>query len=61
MVQEDMEQRIRKERLEVITLELRSRIRPVCETMPDDMFLEMIEQMAAIQLKYEILEKQVSP
>jgi hypothetical protein len=30
------------------------RIRPVCRDMAHDLFLEMVESMAAIQLKYEL-------
>ncbi|MDB4893015.1 MAG: hypothetical protein JWL61_4870 [Gemmatimonadetes bacterium] len=51
-----MGQRARDERLEVIRGELRSRIRPVCSDMPEELFFEMIDGMAALQLKYELLE-----
>jgi hypothetical protein len=53
---QEMGQRARDERLEVITTELRQRIRPVCPDMPEELFFEMIERMAAIQLKYELIE-----
>jgi hypothetical protein len=48
-------QRARDERLDAISAELRRRIRPVCAQMPEELFFEMIEGMAAIQLKYELL------
>jgi hypothetical protein len=47
-------ERARSERLGVIRRELLERIRPVCSRMPQDLFLELIESMAAIQLKYEL-------
>ena len=47
-------ERARSERLSVIRDELLQRIRPVCSRMPQDLFLEMVESMAAIQLKYEL-------
>ena len=56
MTDQEMGQRARDERLEVISTELRQRIRPVCADMPEELFFEMIERMAAIQLKYELLE-----
>jgi hypothetical protein len=56
MTSHDMGQRARDERLGVITAELRRRIRPVCPHMPEELFFEMIERMANIQLKYELLE-----
>jgi hypothetical protein len=46
--------RARSERLGSIRTELFQRIRPVCREMPQDLFLELIESMAAIQLKYEL-------
>jgi hypothetical protein len=46
--------RARTERLSIIRGELLERIRPVCGRMPQDLFLEMVESMAAIQLKYEL-------
>ena len=30
-------------------------MRPVCASMPDELFHEMIDGMAAIQLKYELI------
>ena len=56
MTDQEMGQRARDERLEVISSELRRRIRPVCPDMPEELFFDMIERMAAIQLKYELLE-----
>jgi hypothetical protein len=46
--------RARAERLGTIRDELLERIRPVCSRMPRDLFLELVESMAAIQLKYEL-------
>jgi hypothetical protein len=46
--------RARAERLGTIRDELLARIRPVCSRMPQDLFLELVESMAAIQLKYEL-------
>jgi hypothetical protein len=46
--------RARTERLGAIRAELLERIRSVCRDMPQDLFLEMVESMAAIQLKYEL-------
>ena len=50
----DISDRARSERLGVIRTELLQRIRPVCGGMPHDLFLEMVESMASIQLKYEL-------
>lgn len=50
----DIAGRARTERLGVIRGELLKRIRPVCSLMPQELFLEMVESMAAIQLKYEL-------
>ena len=46
--------RARAERLSTIREELLERIRPLCSRMPQDLFLELVESMAAIQLKYEL-------
>lgn len=46
--------RARARRLRIIREELLQRIRPVCTRMPHDLFLELVESMAAIQLKYEL-------
>ena len=46
--------RARTERLDLIRAELVARIRPVCREMPQDLFLEMVDTMAVIQLKYEL-------
>ena len=51
---EDITDRARSDRLRVIRDELLRRIRPACGNMPQDMFLELIESMAALQLKYEL-------
>jgi hypothetical protein len=50
----DVTSRARTQRLGSIRAELLTRIRPVCPTMPQELFLEMVESMAAIQLKYEL-------
>ena len=52
--------RARIERLGAIRAELLERIRPVCAGMPQDLFLEMVESMASIQLKYELRAPVVS-
>jgi len=46
--------RARAARLSAIRAELLVRIRPLCAGMPDELFLEMVESMAAVQLKYEL-------
>lgn len=54
MAHSDITDRARTERLGVIRAELLQRIRPMCSEMPQDQFLEMVESMAAIQIKYEL-------
>ena len=54
MAYTDISDRARTERLGHIRAELLVRIRPVCRDMAHDLFLEMVESMAAIQLKYEL-------
>ena len=54
MVSKEISGRASAERLRVIRSDLLARIRPLCTAMPDDIFLEMIEGMAALQLKYEL-------
>ncbi|MCY7379344.1 MAG: hypothetical protein LH467_08430 [Gemmatimonadaceae bacterium] len=44
----------RADRLERIEAELRRRLRPSCAEMPDDQFQELVQRMAALQLKYEL-------
>ena len=61
MTDHEMGQRAREERLEDIRGELRERIRAVCRNMPEELFFEMIDRMAAIQLKYELLEDSRPP
>jgi hypothetical protein len=61
MTDQEMGQRAREERLEDIRTELRRRIRSVCRDMPEELFFEMIDRMAAIQLKYELLEDTPAP
>jgi hypothetical protein len=55
-----MSDRAHSERLGAIRAELLRRIRPVCSGMPHDLFLEMVESMASIQLKYELRSPIVS-
>jgi thiamine pyrophosphate-dependent acetolactate synthase large subunit-like protein len=55
-----LEQRAHDARREAITAALRERMRPFCATVPEDMFFEMIERMADIQLKSELLEQRPS-
>jgi len=54
MTRSDITDRARSERLMTIRSELHERIRPVCPEMPQELFVEMVESMAAIQLKYEL-------
>jgi hypothetical protein len=61
MKQEQIGDRARAERLGVIRAELLHRIRPLCRDMPDEIFLEMIESMASLQLKYELRDAMVGP
>jgi hypothetical protein len=57
MARDDPGQRAKDERLDLIGEELRRRMRVVCPTMPEELFFEMIERMATIQLKYELLDE----
>ncbi|HEY2066767.1 MAG TPA: hypothetical protein VGG84_12460 [Gemmatimonadaceae bacterium] len=52
--------RAQGERLHAIRQDLIRRIRPICADMPDDLFFELIERMAAVQLKYELEEPRVA-
>ena len=54
MVDKGITDRARAERFAVIRMELLRRIRAVCGDMPDELFLEMVDGMAAVQLKYEL-------
>jgi len=56
-VNEEITERARSDRLRVIRDELLRRIRPACAGMPQDMFLELVDSMAAMQLKYELRER----
>ncbi|HEX8904601.1 MAG TPA: hypothetical protein VF771_07150 [Longimicrobiaceae bacterium] len=47
-------ERARAERLDVIRNDLLRRMRPLCAGMPEDLFIELVESMAAVQLKYEM-------
>jgi hypothetical protein len=57
MERDDPAQRAKDERHDLISAELRRRMRSVCPTMPEELFFEMVDRMAAIQLKYELLEE----
>jgi hypothetical protein len=52
-VHRELTHRAAAERLGAIRAELLKRMRPVCSAMPQELFVEMIESMAAIQFKYE--------
>jgi hypothetical protein len=54
MANDEISARAREERYHVIRAEILARLRPVCSDMPDDVFLEMVDNMAAIRLKYEL-------
>lgn len=56
MADNDISRRATAERLRLIRAELLVRLRPVCATISNDAFLEMIDGMAALQLKYELQE-----
>jgi hypothetical protein len=56
MSSRDFTERAHAERLARIRTELMRRMRPVCEDMPDELFLELVEGMAVTQLKYEMGE-----
>jgi hypothetical protein len=53
MAREEISARAREERYRLIRAELLERLRPVCQSMPNDLFVEMIESMTAVRLKYE--------
>jgi hypothetical protein len=55
-VNREITARARAERLSRIRAELLPRIRPICLDMPNDLFLELVEAMAEVQLKYELHE-----
>lgn len=54
-VNRDAGQHACADRLRHIAAELTQRLRPVCASMPDDLFVEMIDGMAQLQLKYELI------
>lgn len=54
MGKRQIKMRAQDRRLDAIRQELIRRIRPVCPDMADEFFLDLIESMAAIQLKYEL-------
>jgi hypothetical protein len=55
-VNREISERARAERLRHIRAELLPRIRPLCQDMPNDLFVELVEAMAEVQLKYELHE-----
>lgn len=55
-VNREITDRARADRLRSIRAELMPRIRPLCADMPNDMFVELVESMAELQLKYEMHE-----
>jgi predicted protein tyrosine phosphatase len=61
MVDNRITERARTERLALIRAELLRRMRPVCLDMPDDLFMELVDTMAAVQLKYEMHEGVMVP
>jgi hypothetical protein len=50
----EISDRARADRLGLIRAALLLRIRPHCPRMPHDLFLELVESMAELQLKYEM-------
>lgn len=60
MIDREISERAGAERLRQIRADLLVRLRPVCGGMPQDLFVEMIEGMAALQLKYEMQEADYS-
>ncbi|MEO8619538.1 MAG: hypothetical protein ABI625_00655 [bacterium] len=60
MTGHELGQRARDQRLELISASLRKRIRPACADMPEELFFEMIDRMATIQLKYELRDERRS-
>ena len=56
MIGHGITERARSERHARIREDLLQRMRPVCLDMPEDLFLELIETMAALQLRYEMHE-----
>jgi hypothetical protein len=54
MAHNEVSARAREERYRVVRAELLARLRPLCVSMPNDIFVDMVESMTAIQLKYEI-------
>jgi hypothetical protein len=55
-VNREITARARAERLSLIRAELLPRIRPLCLDMPNDLFMELVDTMAEVQLKYELHE-----
>ncbi len=53
---DEISDRARADRLDLIRDALLLRIRPHCPAMPQDLFLELVESMAELQLRYEMDE-----
>jgi hypothetical protein len=51
---QEIPERARAERLDRIRADLMTRIRPQCPGMPDELFIELVDSMAMVQLKYEM-------
>jgi hypothetical protein len=54
MGRKDTAARTQDQRFDLIRKELMRRMRPVCQNMPDALFLDLIERMATVQIKYEL-------
>lgn len=61
MVDHEISERARADRLEHIRTGLMQRMRVVCRDTPDDLFQELVDRMALIQLKYELHEAAAIP
>jgi hypothetical protein len=60
-VEKAISDRARLERLAAIRTELLPRIKPLCASMPDELFLELVDGMAEVQLRYELHENSHAP
>lgn len=61
MVDNDISDRARADRLADIRTGLVRRMRGVCLDTPDELFQELVDRMALVQLKYELHETDGSP
>ena len=61
MVHNEISDRARAERLAHIRNGLVRRMRDVCHDTPDDLFQELVDRMALIQLKYELHQDSSRP